>query len=125
MALGRTQTAEFETTRRLFAYLVNESLVRTTIVHEAESENEIANWMELLSVKETQATARRPRIRVARSSDATLSRTGKPPSTLSFLQPEDLAPPVIIEYRTSIDDEGSSKEVKEFHPAVLFDVIAT
>lgn len=124
MMLSCTQAAEFETTRRLLACLINEGLVQTRIV--SKSESEPVTWLQLQNLKETQPQPAGPRVCVATSSDAKLSWTEKPQGL--FLQPDDLVPPVIIEYGNAGGDvEGSegSKKVVEFRPAKLFDLIAT
>lgn len=120
MSSSRNQAAEFETTSRLVACLVNEGLVNATVVDSTKSD--ITTWIELHDSKNTQAHAARLGIKVAASSHAKLAGIRKPPGL--FLQPDDLIPPVIFEYRSDGSALGGSKELLTCHPSELFDVIA-
>ena len=121
MILSRTQAAEFETTRRLLACLVNEGLVQATIVHASESKP--VTWLELQSVKAPQLRPAQPRVRIATSSHVGLRSSEKPLGL--FLQPDEIVPPVIVEYRNDGGHVDGSEKVVEFCPAKLFDIIAT
>ena len=119
MILDHTQAAEFEITRRLFACLINEGLIGATIVQTPEFG--VSTWLELQNLNESPGQPTRTKVQVATSSEARVSCTWE--SLESFMQPNDLTPPVIIEHKISDSNPAGSGELIEFHPATLFDII--
>lgn len=119
MILNSTQLAEFETTRRLLSCLVNECLVDASVVHGTSFG--VSTWLELRSLKDNTgaSAATTTTIRAATSPDSRLTWTGHPLKTL--LQPNDLAPPVVVSHGNDDTDPAARREIVELNPAILFE----
>lgn len=121
MNRSHRQEAEFATTSRLLACLLNEGLIGATIEKNADREN--GSWILLQGLKDSQDQTAHLRIRVALRHDARLSWTGSLPT--SFVEPTDLAPPVLVKYNGIENGREDSEERVELHPGKLFVTIAT
>lgn len=119
VTLNETRVAEFETTCRLLACLVNEGLVHASVVHDDSSA--VSIWLELRSWEESPGDRGTIRIRAAISPASRLIDTEE--SLQTTVRPIDLAPPVVITHTHNDATMGELPGMVELNPAVLFDTV--
>ncbi len=119
VTLNETRVAEFETTSRLLACLVNEGLVHASVVHDPSSA--VSVWLELRSWEESPGDRGTIRIRAAASPASRLIRTEE--SLQTTVRPIDLAPPVVIAHRHDDTTTGELPGMVELNLAGVFDIV--